>query len=116
LEDLDAHKKIQKFSISPHERLRNVIPTIKTLGVGFVAIGRSRTVREFIQKIFKVVDSDYQDYVQLDAKYFHLSEVDSLIGDSSKAKEKLGWDPHSLSLDDLIKLMVDHDLNLLSKS
>ena len=57
---------------------------------------------------------DYREYVDIDERYYRPAEVDQLLGDYSKAKEKLGWEP-TTSVDDLIKMMVDHDCELGQK-
>ena len=55
-----------------------------------------------------------EDYVSTSEKYFRPNEVDYLLGDSSKAKEKLGWSPKT-SFEDLVKMMVDYDLDLAKR-
>lgn len=79
-----------------------------------IATGKMISVREFCEHAFSLVGLDYQKYVVVDPKYFRPAEVDHLIGDSTKAKEKLGWEPKT-QVNDLIKMMVDHDLNLAKK-
>jgi GDPmannose 4,6-dehydratase len=74
-----------------------------------VATGQTWTVKDFLERAFKRVGLNWQDYVEFDARYLRPSEVDLLIGDASKAKQKLGWTPRT-SFDDLVKLMVDADL------
>ncbi|MCP4268656.1 MAG: GDP-mannose 4,6-dehydratase [Candidatus Brocadiaceae bacterium] len=78
-----------------------------------IATGISTTVREFARKAFAVVGLDFKDYVRVDARYFRPSEVDVLIGDPTKAREKLGWDPGCTPLDKLIETMVFSDLKQL---
>ena len=56
-----------------------------------------------------IADLDYQDYVQTSEKYFRPNEVDHLLGDNSKAKKILGWEPET-SFTDLVELMVTSDL------
>ena len=60
------------------------------------------------------VGLDWQDYVEIDAKYFRPAEVELLIGDYSKAKKKLGWEPKT-RFEDLTKLMVDEDVRRLKE-
>ena len=70
-----------------------------------LATGESHTVKEFVQKAFKIVDLDWEQYVETSERYFRPNEVDYLLGDYSKANKKLGWKP-STSFDDLVKMMV----------
>ena len=76
-----------------------------------VATGETHSVREFIEKAFGYLDLDWQRYVEIDPRYFRPAEVDLLLGDATKAREKLGWQPR-VSFEGLVKLMVDHDLAL----
>jgi GDPmannose 4,6-dehydratase len=76
-----------------------------------IATGEMHSVREFIEKTFSHLDLDWQEYVEIDPRYFRPAEVDLLLGDASKAHRKLGWEP-KVSFDQLVKLMVDHDLTL----
>ncbi len=77
-----------------------------------IATGETHEVREFVSKAFAVVDLNYEDYVVVDEKFFRPAEVDVLLGDASKAKEKLGWS-YDLSFDDLVREMVEADLKAL---
>jgi GDPmannose 4,6-dehydratase len=65
-------------------------------------------VREFLDEAFGYVDLDWHDYVKIDERYFRPSEVDMLLGDATKAREKLGWEP-SVRFPELVRMMVDHD-------
>jgi GDPmannose 4,6-dehydratase len=76
-----------------------------------VATGETHSVREFLEKTFGYLDLDWEKYVEIDPRYFRPAEVDLLLGDASKAREKLGWEP-KVTFDDLVKLMTDHDLQL----
>ena len=58
-----------------------------------------------------MLDLDYDDFVEFDPRYTRPSEVDVLLGDPSKARKKLGWEPE-VDLDGLVKMMVEHDLEL----
>ncbi|MGY6500924.1 MAG: GDP-mannose 4,6-dehydratase [Acidimicrobiales bacterium] len=78
-----------------------------------ISTGRTYTVREFCRIAFEHVGLDYEDHVVIDQKFFRPAEVDLLIGDPSKAKEKLGWEPKT-SFEDLVTMMVDADVDLLS--
>jgi len=75
-----------------------------------IATGETHSVREFLEEAFNYVNLDWQKYVEIDPKYFRPSEVDLLIGDSSKAKRKLNWSP-KVKFKELVKMMVDSDLN-----
>lgn len=74
-----------------------------------LATGETHTVKEFLDIAFGLVNLSWEDYVDSSKKYFRPNEVDYLLGDSSKAKEKLNWKP-KLSFTELVKLMVDYDL------
>lgn len=76
-----------------------------------VAMGVTHSVREFLEKTFSQLDLDYNDFVEFDERYMRPSEVDVLLGDPSKAKKNLGWEPE-VDLDGLVKMMVEHDLEL----
>ena len=76
-----------------------------------LATGETHTVKEFLQKAFKYVDLDWEEYVQTSEKYFRPNEVEHLLGDSTKARKELNWSPKT-SFDELVKLMIDHDLVL----
>lgn len=76
-----------------------------------VATGESHTVREFVERVFARLELDWQAYVEIDPRYFRPTEVEYLLGDPSKAKARLGWQP-KVSLDDLVRRMVEHDLEL----
>ena len=74
-----------------------------------LATGETHTVREFLEKAFGVVGLDWQDYVETSEKYARPNEVNHLLGDPSKAKKILGWEPE-YSFDDLVNAMVESDL------
>ena len=76
-----------------------------------VATGESHSVREFLEEAFGLLGLDWRDYVEIDPRYFRPTEVDYLLGDPTKAKEKLGWEPR-VSFKELVKMMVEHDLEL----
>jgi GDPmannose 4,6-dehydratase len=78
-----------------------------------IATGETNSVRDFLQTAFDYVGLNWQDYVEIDPKYFRPAEVDLLIGDSSKAKQKLGWVP-KVKFDSLVKMMVDADIKLVN--
>ena len=68
----------------------------------------THSVKEFLAEAFSYVDLHWQDYVEFDAKYVRPTEVDVLIGDASKAKRVLGWEP-KMTFKQLVRLMVDAD-------
>jgi GDPmannose 4,6-dehydratase len=74
-----------------------------------IGTGETHSVREFIEEAFSYVDLDLERYIKIDARYFRPTEVEELIADSTKAKEKLGWDP-KVRFEDLVKIMVDADM------
>jgi GDPmannose 4,6-dehydratase len=79
-----------------------------------IATGETHSVREFCERAFAHVGLDYRKFVVIDKRYFRPTEVDVLIGDASKARERLGWTPR-VKFDDLVRLMVDADLEVLSR-
>jgi GDPmannose 4,6-dehydratase len=79
-----------------------------------IATGETHTVREFAEAAFAHVDLDWEKYVKHDPRYERPAEVDLLIGDASKAKKVLGWEP-KVRFKDLVRIMVDADMELLSR-
>ena len=77
-----------------------------------IATGETHSVREFLEEAFGIVGLDWQKHVEIDAKYFRPAEVDLLIGDPSKAKKKLAWEP-KVKFKDLVKMMVEADIKNL---
>src|SRR5688572_3118395 len=77
-----------------------------------IATGETHSVEEFLTEAFSHVNLDWHDYVELDPKYLRPAEVDLLIGDASKAKRVLGWEP-KVSFRELVRLMVDADVAML---
>jgi GDPmannose 4,6-dehydratase len=73
-----------------------------------IATGQTHSVREFLELAFEHVGLRTEDHVVVDPRYFRPSEVDLLLGDASKARERLGWRPET-SFEELVKLMVDND-------
>ncbi|MBK6305774.1 MAG: GDP-mannose 4,6-dehydratase, partial [Gemmatimonadetes bacterium] len=69
---------------------------------------------EFVQAAFAHVNLEWERYVSLDEKYLRPSEVDHLLGDASKAREKLGWSP-TVSFEGLVSMMVDADLKVAER-
>jgi GDPmannose 4,6-dehydratase len=80
-----------------------------------VATNETHSIREFLDIAFNHVNLDWQNYVKFDERYLRPAEVDILIGDATKAKEKLGWEP-SITFEGLVKLMVDSDLKALEET
>ena len=76
-----------------------------------MATGGNYSVREFLELAASYAKVDWKKCVEKDARYFRPTEVDSLQGDSSKARRVLGWEP-KISFDELVKSMVEHDLEL----
>jgi len=80
-----------------------------------IATGETHSVREFLETAFGYVNLRWEDYVAIDPRYFRPTEVELLIGDASKAKQKLGWTP-KVSFAELVKIMVDADLRAINPS
>jgi len=76
-----------------------------------VATGETHSVQEFVEETFALLDLDCKECVEHDSRYERPSEVDLLIGDNSKARRQLGWEPE-VKFKDLVKIMTEHDLKL----
>jgi GDPmannose 4,6-dehydratase len=76
-----------------------------------IATGETHSVREFLDETFGYLDLDWHDSVDIDTRYYRPAEVDILLGDASKARKVLGWEPE-VDFKHLVRLMVDHDLDL----
>ena len=76
-----------------------------------LATGETRSVREFLGLVFGHLDLNWEDYVEIDPRYFRPAEVELLLGDASKAKAKLGWSA-TTDLTELARIMTEHDLDL----
>lgn len=74
-----------------------------------VATGETHSVRDFLDVAFQHVGLEWAPYVEIDPKYFRPTEVDVLIGDASKARRNLGWQPR-VGFEELVRMMVDADL------
>jgi GDPmannose 4,6-dehydratase len=75
-----------------------------------IGTGTSHSVGDFVKAAFATVGiTDWKEYVDIDPRYYRPSEVDNLIADTRKAKEKLGWEP-KVTFDLLVKKMMKHDL------
>ncbi|MFP4355410.1 MAG: GDP-mannose 4,6-dehydratase [Phycisphaerae bacterium] len=76
-----------------------------------IATGKTYSVREFVEYVFDLLKMDYTKYVEVDPRYFRPAEVDILLGDPSKAKQKLAWEP-KVDMYGLAEMMVEHDWKL----
>lgn len=79
-----------------------------------IATGETHSVREFLELAFGYVNLNWQDYIEFDQRYLRPAEVDLLIGDSTKAQQKLGWHP-SVTFAQLVALMVEADLQAIGQ-
>ena len=97
-----------------------------------IATGEYHTVRDFCKKAFEVAgiklhfegeglaekgieESTGRVLVEVDPKYFRPSEVEQLLGDPTKARTRLGWNPRKTSFEELVRIMVEHDLRFTRK-
>jgi GDPmannose 4,6-dehydratase len=78
-----------------------------------IATGVTHSVRQLVEAAFEHAGLDSQRYVRIDPAFLRPAEVDHLIGDASKAKRLLGWEP-SVSFEQLVAMMVDADVDALS--
>ena len=76
-----------------------------------IATGESHSVRDFLDLAFGLVDLDWHEYVEIDARYQRPTEVDHLQGDNTRAREQLSWAPQ-VTFPELVRMMVQHDINL----
>jgi GDPmannose 4,6-dehydratase len=74
-----------------------------------IGTGVAPTIREFVEEAFAYADMDWQEYVEIDPRYFRPTEVDYLLADPSKARSQLGWEPR-ITYKKLVPIMVDADL------
>jgi len=79
-----------------------------------LATGEMHSVKEFLKLAFGMVDLDWEKYVAYDARYIRPTEVDQLLGDATKARTELGWEP-KVKFPELVKMMVEADLALAEK-
>jgi len=77
-----------------------------------IATGETHSVREFLELAFEHAGLDWEPHVEIDPRYFRPSEVDELLGDAAKAKEKLGWEA-TVGFEELTRIMVDADVAAL---
>jgi GDPmannose 4,6-dehydratase len=80
-----------------------------------IATGETHSVAEFLTEAFSYVNLDWRDYVELDPKYLRPAEVDLLIGDASKARREIGWNP-KVTFKELVRLMVDADVSMVNRN
>jgi GDPmannose 4,6-dehydratase len=80
-----------------------------------IATGETHSVREFLELAFSYVNLNWEDYVEFDERYLRPSEVELLIGDSTKARQNLDWTP-SVTFEELVALMVEADLQALGQT
>ena len=79
-----------------------------------ISTGKTHSVREFLDEAFGYLDLDSRDCVKFDSRYLRPTEVDVLLGDASKARERLGWES-KLTMQELCRLMVDADMELAQR-
>lgn len=79
-----------------------------------IATGETYTIRAFLDMVFEQLELDWREFVEVDQRYFRPAEVDLLLGDASKAREKLGWTP-ATDVRELARIMVEHDLELAQR-
>jgi GDPmannose 4,6-dehydratase len=78
-----------------------------------LATAETHSVREFVEAAFAHADLDWKQFIRHDPRYERPAEVDLLLGDASKAKKILGWEP-KVRFHELVRIMVDADMELLS--
>ena len=79
-----------------------------------IATGETHSVREFLDEVFGYLDLDWQKYVEIDPRYYRPTEVDVLLGDSSKARKVLKWEP-KVTFKELARMMTDADMELAER-
>jgi len=78
-----------------------------------IATGQTHSVRDFLDEAFAYLDLDWHRHVEIDERYYRATEVDLLLGDATKAKKKIGWEPR-VRFKELVRMMVDSDLKIES--
>ncbi len=76
-----------------------------------IATGEAHSVQEFVELVFNLLELNWRDYVKIDPRYFRPSEVDYLLGDSTRARNLLQWKPR-VSFEQLVRMMLNHDLEM----
>src|SRR5256886_2104009 len=79
-----------------------------------IATGETHSVRDLLDEAFGYLDLDWQPHIEVDPRYYRPAEVDILIGDASKARRQLGWEP-KINFQQLVRMMVDADLASLKQ-
>jgi len=79
-----------------------------------VSTDETHSVQEFLEGVFGILDLDWEAHVEIDPRYFRPAEVDFLLGDSSKARKVLGWEPE-VDFPGLVKMMTDADMKLAER-
>jgi len=79
-----------------------------------IATGETHSVREFLEEVFGQLDLDWQKYVEIDPRYLRPTEVDCLLGDASKAKKVLKWEP-KVTFKELAQMMTDADMEIAKR-
>jgi len=79
-----------------------------------IATGKTHSVREFLDEVFGYLDLDWQKYVEIDTRYFRPTEVELLLGDATKARKLLNWEP-KVDMKQLAKMMADSDMKIAEK-
>ena len=74
-----------------------------------IATGQTHSLRDFVRRAFACVDLNYEDYVRIDPAFFRPAEINAVVGDPSKAREKLGWEP-SMNFEQLVEFLVEAEL------
>jgi GDPmannose 4,6-dehydratase len=78
-----------------------------------IATGETHSVRDFLDEAFGYLGLDWKKHVEIDPRYYRATEVDLLLGDSSKARKKIGWEP-KVRFKELVRMMIDADLEIES--
>jgi GDPmannose 4,6-dehydratase len=97
------------FVVAMWKILQHVEPDDFVIGTG-----ESHTVREFLEVAFAEAGLDWREHVEIDPRHFRRRDIDSLVGDGTRARERLGWTPDT-TFNQLAKLMIDHDLDLAAR-
>ena len=79
-----------------------------------IATNETHSVKEFLEEVFAYLELDWQEYVGFDKKYERPAEVDLLIGDATKAKTQLGWEPQ-VTFTELARIMTDADMKIAER-
>ena len=79
-----------------------------------IGTGKTHTVREFLQIVFEELNLNYEDYLVIDPRFFRPAEVEILVADPAKARDKLAWNP-KVTFEELALSMVRHDYDNLKK-